>query len=195
MTRHTWQLTAAAPPSAWAALISDAKTLIAVARAQGITVAGPAGTGQPILDAERIALAVRAGTGQPFSAPFLFSRTLPGGELNTVDSGLYDSIVLTALDRAARYFGALLTVSTWAEARTLAQAHRLADTVFGADDRRVSGVDEPDPRTQVEQIVATHLDAIGAQPLPPDMAGYGVVDWLSDLLEALTAERDGRAAA
>jgi len=191
MTRHSWTLTAAAPPSAWAALVADAKALIAVARARGITVAGPIGSGQPVLDSERIALTVRT-PGKPFSAPFVFSRTLPGGELDTVDSGLFDSIVLSALSRAGRHFGALLTVSSAAPMQTVAQATRLADLVFGADDRRIAGTPEPGARRQVEDLVASLLDVIEDEP-----AGEGpaVVDWLTSLIDRLTAERDGRAAA
>jgi hypothetical protein len=190
MTRHTWTLAAAAPPSAWAALVADAKALIAVARARGITVAGPAGTGQPVLDGERIALAVRTAGGLPFSAPFVFSRTLPGGQLDTVDSGLYDSMVLTALQRAARYFGAVLSTTTEADPRTTAQAYRLTDLVFGADDRRIAGGDEPTPRVRIEQIVASHLDDLDNPDDPRD-----VTTLLGELVQELAAEHAGRVAA
>jgi hypothetical protein len=191
MTRHTWQLSGPVPPPAWAALVADARVLIAVARQRGITVAGPAGTGQPVLDTERIALAVRTTAAASFSAPFVFSRTLPEGSLDTVDSGLYDSIVLAALNRARRYFGALFTMSTEATPRTVAQASRLGGLVFGADDRRLDGAPEPDARDQVEDLVRSHLDDLQSQaPAPSGVTGY-----LAMLIPALQAELDGRVAA
>lgn len=191
MTRHAWTLTTAVPPAAWAALRVDARTLVAVARSRGITVAGPDGTGEPILDSERIALAVRSEDTAPFSAPFVFSRTLLSGELNTVDAVRYDAIVLAALGRAARHFGAVLTVTTDADQRTAAHASRLAELVFGKDDRRIAGVAEPDPRGEVEQLTAGFLDELDGATLPPTT----VIGYLNGLIPLLTAERDGRVAA
>lgn len=185
---HSWSLSDAAPPAAWAALLVDMRAILAAATQRGITLAGPTGTGAPVLDTTRIALSVKVGA-KAFSSPFVMTRVAGPGEARTTLGDSYDALVLTALARARRHLGALLAMTTQASPKAVAIAGRLEVLLYGADDRRIAGVAEVPPRAEVEAIVAAHLDSIDAVAGSDDR---DVVDVLDALVAALRVDRDAR---
>lgn len=188
---HSWTLSGDAPPAAWAALLVDMRAILAAATQRGITLAGPAGVGAPVLDNTRIALSVKAGA-KGFSSPFVMTRVAGPGEASTTLGDNYDALVLTALARARRHLGALLTMTTQASPAAVAIAGRLEVLLYGADDRRIAGVAEVPPRAEVEAMVAAHLDAVAAVAPTDGLDSPTVVDVLDALIEALVVDRDAR---
>lgn len=187
-TVHRWSLSADVPPAAWASLLVDLRVLLALAAQRRIVLAGPTGTGAPVLDADRIALAVKVGA-KSFSSPFVFTRTAGDGEAITTLGDAYDALVLAALTRAGQHAGALLTVSTEASPKAVAASGRLIDVLFGEADRAVTGRDPLAPRAQVEQLVGSLLDTIEDQPQP---TGDPVDAILARLIDDLATARAGR---
>lgn len=184
MTTTTWTTTADIPPAPWAAAGADIRRLLAVTAAGGAKVTGPTGTGNPIINESTIGFTVTAPGSQPLT--IRFDRAASTGSATT-NAPHTDGLVLAAVNRAVKHWGALVAVETDAGATSLAAGRTLLDGLFAADDDAVTGSGGVPMRVQLAQITGQAVDAADA------LGDLGSA--LDAVIARLTAERAGIAAA
>jgi len=208
MTRTTWSTTQDVPPAPWAALVSDMTRLLTMTAASGAHVTGPGEDGGPVLDTETIAFTVHAPPGQPLTVTF--HRAAGDGEVIT-NAPHTDGIVLVAMERAARAWGALLIWESDAGTAARAVAQTLLSRLYAPDDAAVSGGTLPTTTDQLAAAVSRAWNRVtyGDRGAPDttgrawSRAAYGdrptseapLADQLGALIQELTAERAGVMAA
>lgn len=210
MTTTSWTTTSDVPPSAWAALVSDIRTLLGLLGAGGAKVTDPSGSTAPVLGAERIAFTVTLPERGPLTVQF--TRAAGDGQVET-SSPLTDGLVLAALQRAGRHWGQLLTSTSDAGTEARAICSTVVEGLFGAGDRNVVGGAALSVPAQVQQAVAEAQDVVARAefaeqqaaveklgvddevPVAIEAAAYDAVTYLSAVITELEAHRDGVAAA
>lgn len=190
MTAHSWTTAADVPTPAWSALAHDMRTLLdAWAAAGRAAVTGPDGTGAPVLDDASIAF--RVALPAPAAALAVTFVRAAGTGTCTTNGSVTDGLVVAALTRAARHWGALLTWTSDAGSKARAVAAGLVEQLYGADDRAVTGAPALSLPSTAGQVVArAQAAADTADPAPAGLAAH-----LSVVIAQLTAERDGYATA
>lgn len=187
MTLHSWSTSGDVPPSAWAAMGADMTALLASwSHVGGATVTGPDGTGPAVLDEDTIAFTVALPAP---SAPLAITFARAAGDGSCTTSGhITDGLVVVALARAARHWGALLSWTTDADVTTGAVALTLVEGLFGVGDRALSGQPGLSAESQVSQIVAGALGRVlgGEQSAAYDTL---LADVIADLNAVLAGVR------
>lgn len=190
MTRHEWTTSADVPPARWAAMGADMRALLAVVAAGGATVAGPDGTGAPVIDAERLAFTVVAPGSGPVTVDF--HRAAGTGEVRTT-AATTGGMVIAALERARQNFAALFTYTSDADTATRGAAARIAADLYAPADRAVAGMAAPSPAAAVRDVVAHTLAEVTA---PDGPAGDKDLETLlATVIAELSAYRAGWVAA
>lgn len=125
--------TRAFTPAEWLDITTHARTFIGLARAYGVDVAGPAGTGQPVITGDEIAL---NGRGEEAFETFALSREPGGWEFCKTGLRPYDDVVGAVLLYASRRAPDAIAVDSdgdmdgadWSPARALLGRAGLGET-------------------------------------------------------------------
>lgn len=184
MTTTSWTTTADIPPAPWAAAGADIRRLLAVTAAGGAKVTGPTGIGNPVINETTIAFTVTAPGSQPLT--IRFDRAAGTGSATT-SAPHTDGLVLAAVHRAVKHWGALVEITSDADTTSQAAGRTLLDGLFAADDDAVTGTGTVPVWVQLAQIVGRAANAA------EDAADLGAA--LDAVIAQLTAERAGITAA
>jgi hypothetical protein len=186
MTTTSWTTTEDVPPSRWAALAADLRTLLGVMAAAGATATNLTADGPPVFTDNTLAVSVQLPDREPLAVEF--HRAAGTGTITT-SSPLTDGLVLTAMARAQTHWGQVLTYGS--DAGTAAHAIRdvIATQLFAAGDRAISGTGGPVLAAQrvweyAAQAIAAHADT-----------ATNLADLLERVVGELTLRRGGVATA